>query len=215
MQILVSATIRGTLPAAAELLDGALHVGFSHADFPSPAGAIALERTPNVAPHRSGAAPPEELRSWWGLPAWPSVPGRWNRSGGSAGLLSACGRGGPAPRQRDHVRFVLGPVVQGGGIEIGTAWPDQRMDLAVKGNCVELVDVAQRTVKLPFQHRPKVDRANQAIVKLDPESVRPFDLERLHLVDRMSHAPTSYRRGSILPGGLPACSRSQAANSSG
>lgn len=27
--ILVSATIRGTLPAAAELLDGALHVGFS------------------------------------------------------------------------------------------------------------------------------------------------------------------------------------------
>src|SRR5437867_6145809 len=46
MQILVSATIRGTLPAAAELLDGALHVGFSHADFPSPAGAIALERTP-------------------------------------------------------------------------------------------------------------------------------------------------------------------------
>src|SRR5712664_2551300 len=53
MQILVSATIRGTLPAAAELLDGALHVGFSHADFPSPAG---------------GAAPPEELRSWWGLP---------------------------------------------------------------------------------------------------------------------------------------------------
>ena len=44
--MLVSATIRGTLPAAAELLDGALHVGFSHADFPSPAGAIALERTP-------------------------------------------------------------------------------------------------------------------------------------------------------------------------
>ena len=86
----------------------------------------------NVAPHRSGAAPPEELRSWWGLPAWPSVPGRWNRSGGSAGLLSACGSGGPAPRQRDHVRFVLGPVVQGGGIEIGTAWPDQRVDLAVK-----------------------------------------------------------------------------------
>jgi hypothetical protein len=52
--------------------------------------------------------------------------------GGSAGFPSACGSGGPAPRQRDHVRFVLGPVVQGGGIEIGTAWPDQRVDLAVK-----------------------------------------------------------------------------------
>ena len=44
--MLVSATIRGTLPAATELLDGALHVGLSYADFPCPAGAIALEPTP-------------------------------------------------------------------------------------------------------------------------------------------------------------------------
>jgi len=44
--MLVPATIRGTLPAAAELLDGALHVRLSHADFPSPASAIALEPTP-------------------------------------------------------------------------------------------------------------------------------------------------------------------------
>ena len=44
--MLVSATIRGTLPAAAELLDGAFHVGLSQADLPSPAGAIALEATP-------------------------------------------------------------------------------------------------------------------------------------------------------------------------
>jgi hypothetical protein len=42
----VSATIRGALPAAADLLDGTLHVRLSHADFPSPASAIALEPTP-------------------------------------------------------------------------------------------------------------------------------------------------------------------------
>lgn len=44
--MLVSATIRRTLPAAAKLLDGALHSCLSHADLPGPAGAIALELTP-------------------------------------------------------------------------------------------------------------------------------------------------------------------------
>ena len=44
--MLVSATPRSTLPAAVELLDDALHVCLSHADFPRPAGAIALEPTP-------------------------------------------------------------------------------------------------------------------------------------------------------------------------
>ena len=44
--MLVSATIRGTLPAAAELLDGAFDVRLSQADLPGAAGAIALELTP-------------------------------------------------------------------------------------------------------------------------------------------------------------------------
>ena len=41
--MLVSATIRGTLPAATKLLDGAHDARLSHADFPGPAGAVALE----------------------------------------------------------------------------------------------------------------------------------------------------------------------------
>ena len=44
--MLVSATIRGTLPAAAKILDGALDACFSHANCPSPPGAIALEPAP-------------------------------------------------------------------------------------------------------------------------------------------------------------------------
>jgi len=44
--MLVSATIRDTLPAAAELLDGALHAGLPHAGFSGPAGAVTLEPTP-------------------------------------------------------------------------------------------------------------------------------------------------------------------------
>ena len=44
--MLVSATMRGPLSAAAELLDDALHVRLFHAEFSGPAGAIALEHTP-------------------------------------------------------------------------------------------------------------------------------------------------------------------------
>jgi hypothetical protein len=44
--MLVSATIGGTLPAAAELPNGTPHVGGSHADLARTASAIALEAAP-------------------------------------------------------------------------------------------------------------------------------------------------------------------------
>jgi hypothetical protein len=45
---LVSAPIRVTLPAAADLLDGTLDVGLGHLDFPGPTLSIALKRTPTT-----------------------------------------------------------------------------------------------------------------------------------------------------------------------
>ena len=44
--MLLSATTRGTLPAATELVDGALHVGLCHADLSRAAGALTLEPAP-------------------------------------------------------------------------------------------------------------------------------------------------------------------------
>lgn len=41
-----SATMRGTLPAAAELLDGALDVGLGHPEFSRPTGTVAPKPTP-------------------------------------------------------------------------------------------------------------------------------------------------------------------------
>src|SRR2546428_9279418 len=38
--------MRGTLPAAAELLDGALDVGLGHPEFSRPTGTVALKPTP-------------------------------------------------------------------------------------------------------------------------------------------------------------------------
>jgi hypothetical protein len=43
---LVSATTRGTLPAAADLLDGALDVGLGHPELSGSTLSIALERAP-------------------------------------------------------------------------------------------------------------------------------------------------------------------------
>ena len=46
--MLVSATIRATLPAAAELLDGTLDMGPGHPESPRPTGAVTLEATPSA-----------------------------------------------------------------------------------------------------------------------------------------------------------------------
>ena len=46
--MLVSATIRGTLLAAAKLLDGLLDVGLGHSEFPGPTSTVALEAAPTA-----------------------------------------------------------------------------------------------------------------------------------------------------------------------
>ena len=49
-----------------------------------------------------------------------------------AGFVPACGGGGPTLRKRDHARFMLGPVVERGRIEVGTVWPDERVNFAIE-----------------------------------------------------------------------------------
>jgi hypothetical protein len=114
--------------------------------------------------------------------------------------LSISSGGGPAPGELDHGRLVLRPVVQGGGIEIGAVRPHEGVHFAVERDGVELVKIAQRLVELPFQHRPEVYRADQAVVEFDPESIGPFDLERLHFVDGMSHLCHSLSKRLDLSG---------------
>ena len=44
--MLVSATIRGALPAAADVLDGTRDVALGHPEFPGPTLSVALKRAP-------------------------------------------------------------------------------------------------------------------------------------------------------------------------
>ena len=59
--MLVSATIRGTLPAAAELPDGTLDIGLGHPEPPRPPGAVALEATPPALLNVAAEGLAEEL----------------------------------------------------------------------------------------------------------------------------------------------------------
>ena len=57
---------------------------------------------------------------------------------------------GPTLCKREHARFVVGPVVKNGRIEVGTIRPDERMNFVIDGDSVELIEVAQWTVELAF-----------------------------------------------------------------
>jgi len=63
--------------------------------------------------------------------------------------------GGPAAGKRDHGRFMLGPVVEGSGIEIRAVRPDERMRFTVERDGIELVEIAQRAVELAFEDGPE------------------------------------------------------------
>jgi hypothetical protein len=62
----------------------------------------------------------------------------------------ASSSGGPTLCKRDHARFVVGPVVKNGRVEVGTIRPDERMNFVIDGDSVELIEVAQWTVELAF-----------------------------------------------------------------
>src|SRR5207249_9338739 len=83
----------------------------------------------------------------------------------------ASSSGGPTLCKRDHARFVVGPVVKNGRVEVGTVRPDERMNFVIDGDSVELIEVAQWTVELAFENRPEVDRPDQPVSKLDPETI--------------------------------------------
>src|SRR5262249_57671489 len=118
---------------------------------------------------------------------------------------SRCGggsRGRAGAGKGEHGRFVLRPVVQGGGIEVGAVGPDERVRFAVEGDCVELLEIAQGAVELAFEYGSKIDRADEAVFKFDPESVWARDLDRPNAIDGVLHVATSLsKRLGPFPGG--------------
>lgn len=131
-----------------------------------------------------------------------------------AGFLAARGSS-PALCQRDHRSFVVGPVMQGRGVEVGAIRPDERVGFTIDLDRVEELDVLQRGIELAFEDRPEVDRPDQAVRELDPQPVRPTISNPFTLWTGCPTRAPSYRSGSILPGRRLLRSLFHAASSSG
>lgn len=101
------------------------------------------------------------------------------------GLVAA--PSGPAPRERDHGRFMFRPVVECSRIKIGAVRPHERMYFRVERDGVEAVEIAQRAVEVTLEHRSEVDRADYTVVERDAKPVRSLNLERFHSIDGVSH----------------------------
>jgi hypothetical protein len=68
--------------------------------------------------------------------------------------------------------LMLGPIVQGCGIEIGARGPNDCVDFPVERNLSEDRRITQRAEKLALENGLKVNRATQTIIETQPQRVR-------------------------------------------
>ena len=62
--------------------------------------------------------------------------------------------------------FVLGPVVENRGIEIGAGRPDHGVNLGIESGLGKERGIAERTEEFAFEHRLEVDGARQAVIEV-------------------------------------------------
>jgi hypothetical protein len=79
------------------------------------------------------------------------------------------------------------PIVQGGGIEIRTIRPHDRMDLRIDANLREERGIAQRTEQGASKHSREIDAPLKPIVEPQLQRERSHDLRGLDSIDRMTH----------------------------
>jgi len=73
--------------------------------------------------------------------------------------------------------------MEGGGIEIGSVRPNERVGFGIDSDLVEQMQVIQWSVQLARQDRPELDGLLSRIIKTDTKCIRGNDGERLDLVN--------------------------------
>ena len=125
--------------------------------------------------------------------------------------LSGHGGGAPAAGGGFEGGFVVGPVVQGRGIEIGAGGPDNSVDLAVENRLGENGGVAQRAEEFAFEDWLEVDDSYRLIAKANAEGVRPDALEGIYSMERVRHtafiAMERPQRNGAIGAGSRVCGR--------
>jgi len=85
-------------------------------------------------------------------------------------------------------RLLIGrPVVQRGRIKVRSVRPHESFNLRVNPHLVEYFEVAQWTVHLAGQDRPKIDSLFCIVIKKNTKCVRTHNLERANSINRMIH----------------------------
>ena len=103
--------------------------------------------------------------------------------------------------------------MQGPGIEVSAIGPHQRARFRVDANLPEHPLVAQRTVQLPRQHRPEIDRLLGSVVKANTNRVRGDDFKTENrdslALSSGDNGRRNRRRGFAVPSRTPARSGHQ------
>ena len=89
---------------------------------------------------------------------------------------------------------MIRPIVERGRVEVGSAWPNDSMNLRVEGDLCKSKRVAERPVKLALQNRLEINGAGQTIVEAQMQRVRPDALDRGDAVNGMVHGATLLQR---------------------
>jgi hypothetical protein len=101
----------------------------------------------------------------------PESNGAWERRAPS--LLRGPGIGTARPLGYGaKSRLVLRPIVKRGRIEIGSAWPNDGVNLRIERHLSERRWVVKRTVKLALKNRLEVNSARQAVVEMQAQRIR-------------------------------------------
>src|SRR5260221_319299 len=108
--------------------------------------------------------------------------------------LGVCVGVAPALRRSTESGLVLGPIVKRRGVEVGSARPDNRMDLRVECDLRKSSRVTERAVKLALENRLEINGAGQTIVEAQVQRVRPDALDGGDAVNGMVHGVTLLQR---------------------
>ena len=114
-----------------------------------------------------------------------------------ASRLGVCPGVTPAPGRSVKSGLVLRPVVKRRRIEVGSAWPDDGVNLRVERDLCERRRVTERSVKLALQNRLEINRASQTVVEVQTQRIRRDVLDGRDAVNWMVHGTTLLQRRDL------------------
>ena len=94
---------------------------------------------------------------------------------------------GPAPGCGSERGIVIRPIMECGGVEIGSAWPNDRVDFWIERDLGKDLRITKGPIKLPLKNGFKINRSGQTVVEAQTQRIWRNDVERSDAEDGMFH----------------------------